>query len=245
MRIDFDLVTGAFVKRGMVGDVQEFRDLDNALQARIESECSIPQSGKWGDPARICAYARALRQVLLHRTIAVFEGTLRALSDENAYMMLLAIRAQFETTAAIGYLHNRLHSLGRGDLDAIKVDQDIMAQLLGTKDKCIPQAMPPKQILSMLEYADESVSKRILGGKSKEHTMLRESYDFLCEFAHPNFHSNKIAFNLDKLGKRVVLRHHEPMRDDEFGIVHYSLISTPIHIELHDAIEEVLPTGGL
>jgi len=245
MRIDFDLVAGAFGKRGMADEVQNFREMDDALQARIESECIIPQGGEWGDTARICAYARALRQVLLHRTIALFEGTLRATIDENAYLMILAIRAQFETTAALGYLHNRLHSLGRGDLDATKVDEDIMAQLLGTKDKCIPQAMPPKQILSMLEYADLSVSRRILGGTSKEHTMLRESYDFLCEFAHPNFHSNKIAFDLDKVGKRVVLRHLEPMHDNEFGIVSYSLISTPLHIELHDAIEEVLPAGAL
>ncbi len=245
MRIDFDLVAGAFDKRGMAGDVQEFREIDDTLQARIESECSIPHGGEWGDSARIYAYARALRQVLLHRTIALFEGTLRASFDENAYVMILAIRAQFETTAALGYLHNRLHSLGRGDLDAANVDKDIMAQLLGTKDKCIPQAMPPKQILSMLEYADVSVSRRILGGKSKEHAMLRESYDFLCEFAHPNFHSNKIAFDLDKVGKRVVLRHREPMHDDEFGIVRYLLITTSLHIKLHDAIEEVLPAGAL
>lgn len=99
-----------------------------------------------------------------------------------------------------------------------KVDKDMMAQLLGTKDKYIPQAMPPKQILSMVKYADESVSRQVLGGASKEHTMLRESYDFLCEFAHPNFHSNKIAFDLDKVGSRFVLRYREPMHDDEFGL---------------------------
>ena len=165
--------------------------------------------------------------------------------DENAYLLIIAIRAQFETTAALGFLHNRLNSLDHGNLDAKKVDEDIMAQLLGTKDRHIPQAMPPKQILSMLDYADVSVSTRILGGTSKEHAMLRESYDFLCEFAHPNFHSNKIAFDLDKASKKFVLRHRQPMHDDEFKIVSYLLISTPIHVELHDAIEEVLPAASL
>jgi len=228
----------------MADEVRKFRETHDALQARGESECATPQSSEWGDTIRIRAYARALRQVLLHRAIALFEGTLWAAIEENAYLMILAIRAQFETTAALGYLHNRLYSLGRGDLDAKKVDQDILAQLLGTKDKFIPQAMPPKQILLMLEYADSSVSRR-LGGTSKEYTMLRESYDFLCEFAHPNFHSNKIAFDLDKLGKRIVLRHNEPMHDNEFRIVGYSLISTPLHIELHDAIDEVLPVDTL
>lgn len=53
MRIDFNLVAGAFDKRGMSGDVQEFREIDDALQARIESECGIPQGDEWGDSARI------------------------------------------------------------------------------------------------------------------------------------------------------------------------------------------------
>jgi hypothetical protein len=35
------------------------------------------------------------------------------------------------------------------------------------------------------------------------------------------------------------------MHDEEFRIVRYSLVSTPIHIELHDAIEEVLPVDAL
>jgi hypothetical protein len=241
MTIGFDRVNEAFTKHGMSSEVQEFRDTYDGLTTRIESECAVPPKGEWGDARRVRAYAVALRQVLLHRAIALFEGALWASVDENAYLMVLAIRALFETTAALGYLHNRLSSLNRGDLEAAKVDEDIMIQLLGIKDNHIPGAMTPKQILSMLEYADVSVSRRILGGAPRQYTMLGESYDFLCEFAHPNFHSNKVAFDLDKVGQRFVLRHRKDMQDEEFRVVSYLLISAPLHVELHDAIDEVLP----
>lgn len=245
MAIDFDLVNEAFTKHGLSFEVQEFRDTYDGLIARIESACAVPPGGEWGDARRVRAYAVALRQVLLHRAIALFEGALRASVDENAYLMVLAIRAQFETTAALGYLHNRLNSLKCGNLEAAKVDEDIMTQLLGTKDNHIPGAMTPKQILSMLEYADVSVSRRILGGGPRQYKMLRESYDFLCEFAHPNFHSNRVGFDLDKVGQRFVLRHGKDMQDKEFRVVDYLLISAPLHVALHDAIDEVLPIETL
>ena len=194
-----------------------------------------------GDRNRIRLYALAYRQVLLHRAISLFEGSLQAAIDENAYVMILAVRASLETTAALGYLHNRLSSLAAGNLEATKVDEDIMTQILGTRDTYIPQAMPPKQILSMLEYADVSVSKKILGGQAKEHTILRESYDFLCEFAHPNFHSNKIAFDLDRSHKRFVFRYEARIQNKIFSTIGYLLLSAPLHIALHDGINEVLP----
>jgi hypothetical protein len=126
-------------------------------------------------------------------------------------------------------------------LEATKVDEDIMTQILGTRDTKISQAMPPKQILSMLEYADVSVSKKILGGQTKEHTILRESYDFLCEFAHPNFHSNKLAFDLDRSRNRFVFRYEERMHAEAFSTIGYLLLSLPLHVELHDGIDDVLP----
>ena len=243
MVIDFDKVAEAFANHRASNDVDELRETYSALKARVVPDCLVSQGGKWGEPWRIRSYAIALRQVLLHRSIALFEGSLKSAIDENAYLMILAVRAAFETTAALGYLHNRLNSLAAGNLDAAKVDEDIMTQMLGTKDKFIPKAMEPKQILSMLEYADVSVSRRILGGRAKQHAMLRESYEFLCEFAHPNFHSNKLAFDLDKSSRCIVFRHEKRMQDEAFCTISYLLIAAPLHVELHDAIDEVLPSA--
>lgn len=240
MTVDFNLVTRAFIDRSSTDEVAELQETYTALRARVVSHCEVPEGGERGDLVRIRAYAVAYRQVLLHRVILLFEGSLNAAINENAHVMILAIRAFFETTAALGYLHNRLSSLAAGNLEAAKVDEDIMAQILGTRDTTITQAMPPKQILSMLEYADMSVSRKILGGSKKEHKILRESYDFLCEFAHPNFHSNSISFDLDRERKRFMFHFEEKMPDKAFSIIGYLLLASPLHVELHDGIDEVL-----
>ena len=93
----------------------------------------------------------------------------------------------------------------------------------------------------MLEYADKSVSKKLLGGGTTEHTKLQQSYDFLCEFAHPNFHSNKLAFDLNRPRTRFTLRYEQKMPDEAFSTIGYRLLALPLHLELHDGIDEALP----
>ena len=103
------------------------------------------------------------------------------------------------------------------------------------------EVLEAKQVLNMLEYADRSISKNILYGKTKEHDILTDCYKFLCEFSHPNFHSNTVAFELDKETQEFKIRHYDPMRDKEFEIIGYLLLSAPIFVALFDKIEEVLP----
>ncbi len=241
MALDFKRITQTFESRRSAEEVGELEETYAAFKTRVVPHCSFPERGEWGDPVRIRAYAIMYRQILLHRAISMFEGSLNAAVEENAYVLALSVRGAFETTAALGYLHNRLASLAEGNLDAEKIDEDIMSQFLGTRDSTLSEEMPPKQILSMLEYADVSVSRSVLGGTAREHQILRESYDFLCEFAHPNFHSNKVAYDLDKANKRLILRHGKEMAPEVFSIVSYLLLASPLHVKLHDAIDEVLP----
>ena len=121
--------------------------------------------------------------------------------------MVLSVRGHFETTAALGYLHYKLNSLSKGNLVAEAVGRDISIQLLGSRDKDLLEsagedAVEAKQILTMLEYADKSVSKHFLQGTAREHAILTESYEYLCEFCHPNYHSNSISFELNKEEKK-------------------------------------------
>ena len=177
----------------------------------------------------------------------MFSGSLQALLENNVYLMVLSIRGHFETTAAMGYLHYRLNSLQKGHLDPHVVDKNIATQLLGTKDKQLlshmveKEVFEAKQVLDMLEYADRSISKNILGGKAKEHDILTDCYKFLCEFSHPNFHSNSVAFEIDKEAQAFKIRHDDPMRDCEFNLIRYLLISNLIFLDFFDKIEEVLP----
>ena len=193
-----------------------------------------------GDTKRIREYSIVLCQVLLHRAIFLFEGAISSLLLNNPYSMSLSIRGQFETTGALGYLYSRLSSLNQGRLTPEVVDEDILIQLLGSRDKSLTEAPEAKQVLSLLEYADKIVNKHIMDGSNKKYDVLIDAYRCLCEISHPNFHSNSIAIDIDKEKEQFHIRHIEPMRDREFNLVGYLLISSSIFIELFDMFEDVL-----
>ena len=244
--MDLEKLKSLFKIRGM--DVSEIETSYNELIQRTKESLVVKPQGEWGDLRRIREYALVLRQALLYRAIKLFSGSLVALLDDNAHSMILSIRGHFETTAALGYLHNRLNSLTKGNLEARIVDHDIAVLLLGTRDEGILKSerakqcdMEARQVLDMLEYADRSVSKHILQGTAKEHIILTESYKFLCEFSHPNFHSNAISYELKKEENRFYFMHNKNMLDREFILINYLLVSNPLFIELFDRIEGLLP----
>ena len=155
--------------------------------------------------------------------------------------MTLAIRGHFETTGALGYLHNRLDSLSRGKLDRNVVDKDICTQIIGRRDGDTQGIYEAKQVLTLLEYADRTVSKNVMGGTAKQYDILMNCYKYLCEFSHPNFHSNWIAFDLNKENRQFVMRYSQPMREIEFNLIGYLLLSSPIFVSLFDKVGDILP----
>ncbi len=243
--MNFGDIKAKLEKRGIAP--AEYEEAYGDLISRIEDTIKAHAKGEWGEARRITQYALVLRQSLLHRAVKLFEGAFDALINDNGYSMALSIRGHFETTAAIGYLHNRLYSLQQGSLNPVTVDRNIMTQLMGTRDeKIIEKAsqlgLEAKQILNMLEYADKSVSKQIMQGSSKDHAILMDSYKFLCEFSHPNFHSNTLAFTLNKEEEEFLFMHNKAIREQDAALIGYLLISSPILIDLYDSIEELLPS---
>lgn len=220
---------------------------NDLINRTVESLVAEPRSD-WGNLQGIKEHALVLRQVLLHRAIKLFSGSLITLLDDNAYSMALSIRGHFETTAALGYLHNRLNSLTEGNLEARIVDHDISVLLLGTRDKKILRLeeaeqndMEARHVLDMLKYADRSVSRHILQGIEGKHIILTDCYEHLCEFSHPNFHSNTAAFELRKEEKKFYFKYNMRLGDGHFKLIDYLLVSNPIFIELFDRIEGLLP----
>lgn len=241
--MNFAAIKSGLKRRGIEPDEHEetYRELNNRKEDNIKAHAQ----GIWGDARRIREYSLVLRQVLLHRAVKLFDGSYEALINDNGYSMALSIRAHFETTAAIGYLHNRLISLQQGSLDNETVDRDIMTQLMGTRDKEIlkkdERGQEAKQILKMLEYADRTVSKHIMQGSTKEHAFLMGSYEHLCEFSHPNFHSNIMAYTLNKDNNECIFLHSEQIQKKFANLINYLLISNPIFVDLYDRIDKLLP----
>jgi hypothetical protein len=242
--MDFKKIRSAFEDRGM--DASEYEEAYNDLTRRTEESVSAAPHYEGGDFRRIREYSLVLRQVLLHRAVKLFSGSLLALLDGNVYSMTLSVRGHFETTAVLGYLHYKLNSLSEGNLEAEAVGRDISTQLMGSRDKELLEsagedAVEAKQIMTMLEYADKSVSKHFLQGTAREHVVLTESYEYLCEFCHPNYHSNLISFELDKEEKKFRFLYNKSVRDREFRLIEYLLISNEIFVELFDMVKELLP----
>lgn len=232
----------AFRNHNQSDELREILETYEQLASRTEESHKVFPGKDYGEPDRIRANGMVYRQVLLHRSIHLFEGSVRAAVDENLYSMALNVRGHFETTASLGYLHRRLQSLRSGSISPETLDRDLCVQLLGVRHKSVPQAPDPKNILSLFEYADESANIAVLGGTTKQYCILKESYEYLCEFCHPNFHSNSVAIDLDKSVPEFRFRYGQPMRDDEFQLIGYLLLSAPVFVALYDQIPDLLPS---
>lgn len=234
--LDFELIRAMFVGRGVAGEIGEYEAAYKELNNRIEIICGASPDGDWGTPSRIREFALVLRQVQLHRAISLYEGSFTALNANSVYTMIVAIRALYETTAVLGYLHKRLDSWSKELIDGETIDKDIYALLLGGREGGIKVAPEAKNVLSMLEEADKAISTNIMGGNSSQYDMLMNCYKYLCEFSHPNFHSNSVAFDLDKEKGQFVFRYGKQMKDIEFKLIEYLLLCTPIFLDLYDKI---------
>jgi hypothetical protein len=239
--MNFIKVKEKFQQYGKAESYDEYEEIYNNLIAKRITSNKAHLGEKFGEKLRIRFNVLTYRQVLLHRAILLFEGSLNALLENNTYLMALSIRGLFETTAALGYLHYRLASFKQGNIKAEKIDRDLCDQLLGTRHDSLSEAPKAKQILDMLEYADKSVNKHILGGTAREYDILTDGYEFLCEFSHPNFHSNAVAIDLDKSIPAFVFRHEAPMREQEFNLISYLLVASSLFLDLFDSLTKILP----
>ena len=87
---------------------------------------------------------------------------------------------------------------------------------MGAHDPIFAAAKAPVNIMTRLEHADKHLDAELFKSKKE---MLQELYTWLSEFAHPNFCSNKTAFDLDKKTGRMVLRKHEETNEDHFQML--------------------------
>jgi hypothetical protein len=172
-----------------------------------------------------------LQQVLLHRAERLIAACGSMLLENNVYGLALIVRGHYETTGVLGYLCNRLDSLEKGKVKFEKFAYDAACAVLGAKHSQFIRAPNPPSILTCIEKADSHLDTHYLKEKKG---MLRDGYDWLSEFAHPNFCSNCAAFTLDKPNRRFLLRHDGEMQDRDFDLIVHLVISAGLFIWLFD-----------
>lgn len=125
------------------------------------------------------------QQVLLHRAIALFDGTAVSLNSSATLAAMLSARALMETIAIIVWVAGRAEThLAQGDLSSL----DTLAQqgIFATRDEVFLSKHPEYRASSVLKYL-QKVDRRAPG-------FLRH-YEYLSERCHPNSLGHNFMFS--------------------------------------------------
>ena len=239
--MDFEKLKKLLESYGKEKDIDEYIKVYEDHLSRNKKYLNLRFEGEAGDWRRIKGIGLALRQMLHHRAVSLYEGSLLSSMQNNVYLVALSVRGHYETTAAMGYFCARLHSYSEGNIGAETIEEEIGNQIRGSRAEELLLAPDPKNILTQLDYADKAIGRLLINDGQKDLKWLRESYEFLCEFCHPNFHSNKLSYNLDEKNGVFIFRYEgEQILKKEFGIIEYILISGGLFIDLFDWAGEFL-----
>ncbi len=117
----------------------------------------------------------------------------------------------------------------------------VPSAFLASKDPTLAEPGDPVNILTRVDKADRYIDKQF--GKTTGY--LRYGYDWLSEYAHPNFVSNCLAFTLDEPNCQFVLRHGGDLQEQDFQLSVYLEISAKLFVALFDDFGRKVADAGL
>jgi hypothetical protein len=154
-------------------NVERFNDCLARLVARRRKEITVTGPLVRSKTAWKCA---VLQQSLLYRITMLATGCAETWNSGNVVGSILIGRALLETIAISKFAADELEKLVAGkELDAI--DELANAQLFATRNEALIADGVAYQARSILTYLDK-LDNTVVG--------VRETYDFLSEFCHPN-----------------------------------------------------------
>ena len=154
-------------------DVQRDNDCLARLVARQKSEITATGPFFKSKPAWKCA---VLQQSFLYRITMLATGCADMWNARNAVGSMLIVRALLETIAISKYAADELEKLVT-DKKIDNIDEFANKQLFSTKNEVQIAEGWGFQARSILTYIDQ-FDKHLAG--------IRDAYDFLSEFCHPN-----------------------------------------------------------
>jgi hypothetical protein len=209
-----------------------FDSLEASYRQLLDRRKNVVEVAEQHEPGKHTASnCLVLQQALLHRAERLIAACGSMLLENNVYGLALIVRGHYETTGVLGYLCNRLDSLQEGKIKFEEFAYNAACAVLGAKHSQFIRAPNPPNILTCIEKADSHLDTHYLKEKKG---MLRDGYNWLSEFAHPNFCSNSAAFTIDKLNRRFVLQHDGKLQDRDFDLIAHLVISAGLFIWLFD-----------
>ena len=159
-------------------DVSKLSDLERlALAKQLASNirASLPKelyAGSFTLKSKLPYKATSFREVLIHRISDVADVAVDLYQNNKLVPAFIATRALVETTAMLYWLHQKsCDFLEKPDDDSY--DEFLMKGMLGSKDGTTK--LQSYNVLTAVDRLD------------KEFKGLRQMYDTLCEFTHPNW----------------------------------------------------------
>ena len=140
----------------------------------------------------------------------------------------------------MGHIYKRVVSLLDGNIKLDVFRNNLFAQMMGSRE--IDKAPQPINVMTMIEGADKIVNKHVFDGERKN--LISSEYNFLCEFAHPNFHSYNLAMRIDHEKNILAFRHDETPRDEEFNLIGHLDLSNRLFLGLFDRFGECVDRIG-
>jgi len=227
-----------FAKWGEQKLLQNLRDIHGDLVARRRSSIDGVPTG-WGDPRkRARANLEAIQQAQLHRVERQLVSSVSLFLEHNIYGVALVTRAVIESAGIIGFFCGKLDSLAAGTIGFNDLQQSIWLATSGARHEFLKDADSPVNIMTCIGRADVIMGKKIGGDTSS----LRDSYDWLSEYAHPNFLSNALAYSVDDQS-RFVFRHAGGFDRKDFQVPSYMVVAAGIFTLLFDGYSERLADG--
>ena len=164
------------------------------------------------------------------------------LLENNIYGLALVVRGHYEATAVLGYFCNRLELLKAGHIKFEDFVWNVVYEVMGAKHDQFAKAPNPPNILTCIEKADKYLDTNFF---KKKTGMLLDNYNWLSDFAHPNFLSNASSFSLDKPNRRFVFRHEGDIQESDFQLVVYLEMSAMLFVPLFDHYLRLMVENGL
>lgn len=235
-----EIVRKRFIETGSAELLSSIEAIhENLVSRRVEA---IP----FGDPNLISERDRALkniliaRQAMLHRAERLHHSCGSMVADENPYGLALLIRGQIEATAVLGFICDLLWCLEKRTIPFDAFHLRIASLVVGARHTFFSSAPKPTSILTVIEKADRHLKREGVSEKG----ILLDCYEWLSEYAHPNFISFSMGAKPLPDTSTFGIHHGLAMRDDELRLVDYLDISGMIFLMFYDGIDERLGLLG-
>ncbi|CAN7517301.1 hypothetical protein [Brucella pseudogrignonensis] len=202
--------------RAMLLEIGIKVDIVTSIETTVEKLASYQVDViELGNPATISERRRArnnldvLRQGLLHRTISLAYGIGLLSGAGSVHGIALCLRGQLEATAQLGYVCHRLVALVNKKISFDDFHDGLANMLMSASHNLFTDAPKPLNVMTCFDKADMFLEKQYAVEKRDKMGVLRDFYDWLSDYCHPNFLSSASSFILDKAQNRMLFQHKQ------------------------------------